>query len=125
MDKALGGNCPLIKAPSKVADKTHFNYVQPDEVILRYNGRGQKRHYPVLESIRAILREKSGAWWNVNPHLFYDDTLYDVIDWHIFSCFPQIQIPLKVMLVQYIFEIVQPFVSAQQTQNILALYLIL
>lgn len=131
MHKALGENGPLIKTPLKAADKTHFNYVQPDEVILGYNGRGQKRHYhyiPVPESIRAMLKEKSGARQSLNPHLFDDDTLYDFIDLHIIrsnSLFSPDPNSLKVMLVQDTFEIVNPLVSAQQTQNVLAVYLTL
>lgn len=65
MHEALHANGPLTTHHRRLQYyKSHCNYVQPVEVALGYNDRGQKRHYhyiPVLESLRAMLKQGSAA----------------------------------------------------------------
>ncbi len=115
MHEVLHANGPLTTHHQGLQYyKTHCNYVQPVEVTLGYDDRGQKRHYhyiPVLESLRAILKQGSAAQHSFNLLLVKDGTLHDFTDGHAirsnvtFALDPD---SLKVMLFQDAFEVANP-----------------
>ncbi|KAF3834365.1 hypothetical protein F7725_025569 [Dissostichus mawsoni] len=80
MHKALYENGPLTTQHRRQQYyKAHYNYVQPVEVNLGHNKTGQKRHYhyiPILETLRAILKQGGAAQHSSNPHV-EDDVLSD------------------------------------------------
>lgn len=128
MHKALHANGVLTTHHRRLQYyKTHYNYVQPVEVTLGYNDRGQKRHYhyiPVLESLRAMLKLGSAAQQSVSP-LVEDVTLSDFTDGHVMrsnAMFASDPDSLKAMLFQDAFEVANPLGSAKQKHKVLAVY---
>lgn len=87
MHEGLHANDPLTTNHRRLQYyKVHYNYVQPVEVSLTYNDRGQKRHYhyiPVLQRVRALPREENAAQQSLNPRLDEDGVLHDVTDGHV------------------------------------------
>lgn len=106
--------------------KTHYNYVQPVEIRLGYNEKGEKRHYyyiPRLESLKVLLKG-GAARKSFNPSV-EDDVLCDYNDGHAIRSNAMLALDpdfLKVMLFQDAFEVVNPLGSAKQKHNILGVY---
>lgn len=71
--KALHANGPSTTYYRRLQYyKTHYNYVQPVEVTLGYNDRGQKRHYhyiPILESLSVLLKEGRATLYDEDSSL--------------------------------------------------------
>ena len=97
----------------------HYNFVQAVEVTCGHNDRGYKRHYhymPVLESLRAMLKQES-----FNPLLVEDGTLCDFTDGYVirsngvFASHPDSS---KVMLFQDVFEVANPLGSTKQKHKV-------
>lgn len=77
--KALNENSPLTTHHRRLQSyKTHFNYIQPVEVNLGYNDIGQNKHchyIPIMESLKAMLKDRSAALQSVNHKPAGNDTL--------------------------------------------------
>lgn len=107
--------------------KAHCNYVQPLEVSLGHK-EGQQRHYhyiPILESLRALLKQQGAAQLNYNAHHEEDDILCDITDGWAFKSndmFSSDMDVLKVMIFQDAFEVVNPLASAKTKNKVLAVY---
>lgn len=129
IQKALNENGPLTTHHRRLQYyKTHFNYVQPVEVILGYNDIGQKKHYhyiPIMKSLKAMLQDRSAAMQTVNHKPAENDTLSDFTDGQVLKSndlFASDPDSLKLMLFQDAFEVANPLGSAKVKHKVLAVY---
>lgn len=129
MHEALHASGPLTTHHRRLQYyKRHFNYVQPVEVTLGYDDRGQRRHYhyiPLLDTLRVMLKKGSETQQSFNRIRVEDSTLCDFIDGHairsnaMFATDPD---SLKVMLFHDAFRVANPLGSAKQKHKVLAVY---
>lgn len=108
--------------------RNNFNLVEPLQITLGHNDQGVKRHFqyiPILESLKAILKDPGARQQILNPLLTKNSIFRDITDGFVikdnpfFASDPQ---ALKIMLFQDSFEVCNPLGSARQKNKMLAVY---
>ncbi len=108
--------------------RKEFSLVEPVQITLGHDDKGKAKHFnyvPILESLKAILRNKSVQHQILNPIHADKNMLCDVVDGHVaksnelFASDPH---ALQIMLFQDAVEVTNPLGSARKKHKVLAVY---